>query len=75
MSIILVYTGIYQYNFTLKSLYWYLASCWRFNESMEILIIYRIIDRRLVKHLVANFAVKVTKQGCLSLCHFATDSA
>ena len=25
--------------------------------------------------LVANFAVKVTKQGCLSLCHFVTDSA
>ena len=25
--------------------------------------------------LVANFAVKVTKPGCLSLCHFVTDSA
>jgi len=33
-----------------------------------------LIYSTAVCSLVANFAVKVTKQRCLSLCHFVTDS-
>jgi len=40
-----------------------------------MLIHQELIAQQIIDILVANFAVKVTKQGCLSLCHFVTDSA
>ena len=48
------------------------SSCIRL---MIWLMVSCMIDGIMMVILVANFAVKVTKQGCLSLCHFVTDSA